>query len=230
MEHYYPANSFARQLRAVYFFIKRRVLQYVTVLSAGAMIWGSVAMPAVASTPTLFGNAAISNTGYGTGHSARLSSSNSAPGYGGLDFSIPPGTTFEDVQTLSLDYNITDDDCKAGSPRFQINVDTGKGIRNILVYIGPEPKYTGCTQNTWKNTGNLLSSSKSVDTTQLAGGTFYDPYSAAVSKYGSMPVVGMQLMVDSGYAFPDNEETVLVDNVFINQTPYTFETKVSKDN
>lgn len=227
MEHYPSDNRFRRQLKAVFFFVKHRALHYAAIVSAGAMVWGSVVMPAAAASPTLFGSAVLLNSGHSSSHAVQLSSSKKSPGYGGVDFSVPSDMTFTDVQQLRLDYNVTDDDCRAGSPRFQINVDTGKGIRNIFVHIGPEPKYSGCAQNTWVHTMNLLGSGTYVDTTELRDGVFRDSYAAAVSKYGSYPVLGIQLIVDSGDAFPDNEETVIVDNVFVNNNAYTFESSLT---
>jgi hypothetical protein len=146
-----------------------------------------------------------------------------APGYGGIDYTVPAGTTFADLQILSTDYNVTNDDCKAGSPRFQINVDTGAGgIKNIFAYIGPPPSFTGCPQNTWLHSGNLLGPANTVDTSQLPAGTFYDPTAAAYTKYGSYPVTGIQLVVDSGFAFADGEQTILIDNTMINNQTYDY--------
>ncbi len=109
--------------------------------------------------------------------------------------------------------------CTSGcrSPRFQINVD-GK---NAFVYIGPAPIYTGCAQNLWVGTGNLATAASFVDTSQLPGGTFYDNFAAADLKYGSHAVTGIQLVADAGFLF--GTRPLLVDNVMINNTTYTFD-------
>jgi hypothetical protein len=104
----------------------------------------------------------------------------------------------------------------------QINVD-GK---NAFVYVGPPPSYTGCVMNTWVSTGNLATPAGFVDTSQLPGGAFYDTFAAADLKYGSDTVTGIQLVIDSGWFFKATQ-TVIVDNVMINDTTYTFESKES---
>jgi hypothetical protein len=126
----------------------------------------------------------------------------------------------------------TEGSCGGGSPRFQVNVedpvsgDTG----NIFVYIGPPPAYTGCPQNVWLNTGDLLEGANPIDTSQLDGGTFYDPYATALAKYGGYTVTGVQLVADGGWAV-GGVQTVIVDNTNIDGAVYTYEKPVadSKD-
>jgi len=85
------------------------------------------------------------------------------------------------------------------------------------------PNYTLCPQNIWLNTGNLASPVNLVDTSQLPLGTFYDPDAAAQVKYGGYTVTGIQLVADGGWAVAGNVQTVLADNVMINNITYTFE-------
>jgi hypothetical protein len=42
-------------------------------------------------------------------------------------------------------------------------------------------------------------------------------------KYGSYSVTGIQLVADGGWQVAGNVQTVLADNVMINNTTYTFE-------
>jgi hypothetical protein len=135
-----------------------------------------------------------------------------------IDFSIPTGLKLADLTTLSTQFNVTDDDCKAGSPRFQLNVD-GK---NIFVYLGPSPSFTGCSPNTWLSSGNLVGTSDQcrVDTSQLISGTQCTTWAAAVAALGSHAVTGIQLTVDSGFAFADKEQTVLVRNITIDKKTF----------
>jgi len=172
---------------------------------------------------TLFGDATLVHPGNNSPTAAQLRSSSQAPGYGGIDFSIPAGTTFADIQNLATDYNFTAASCGVGAPRFQINVD---GV-NAFVYIGPPPNYTGCPPNAWVSTGNLATPAGFIDTSQLPGGNFYDTFATAYVKYGSHLVTGIQLVTDGGYAFPGGTQTVLIDNVMINNTTYTFESAQS---
>jgi hypothetical protein len=87
--------------------------------------------------------------------------------------------------------------------------------------IGPPPNYTDCPENVWVTTGNLATPASFVDTSQLPGGTFYDTFATAQAKYGSEIVTGIQLVTDG--AWKVGTQTVLVDNVMINNTTYTFE-------
>jgi hypothetical protein len=118
---------------------------------------------------------------------------------------------------------VTEGTCGGGSPRFQVNVtnpETGDS-GNIFVYVGPAPNYTNCQQGVWVNSGDLLESGLTIDTSQLTGGTFYDQFDNAVTAFGSYEVTGVQLVVDS-YWF-NGTQTVLVDNVAVNGNVETFE-------
>ena len=181
-----------------------------------AIAFSSFAVTAMAagSFYTLFGVA----TEIGGGEIELVSDAANAEPYGGLEFSVPAGLTFADLTTLSLEYNVTDDDCGGGSPRFAIGLDTdNNGTQDgyMFVYAGPFPNYVGCTQNTWETDGNLLDGSRPVDSGQL-GGTFYDPYANALANYGSAAVTKMILVIDSSWKYPDGEQTILVRNIDIN--------------
>ena len=169
------------------------------------------ALPASASGGfSLFGDATRVHPGNDSRTAIQLSSVGSS--FGGIDLKIPETLTFGDINTLSTDTKFTAGSCGLGSPRFSINVD-GK---NAFVYIGPPPNYTGCPPAVWSNTGNLATPASFVDTSQLSGGTFYDTFAAADLKYGSDAVTGIQLVSDNA------NQTVLIDNVQVNNTTYTF--------
>lgn len=186
-------------------------------LATAAIAFSSFALSAFAAgaTYTLFGDA----TPVGGGTVQLRSDATVAPGYGGMTFDVPAGLTFADLTTLSAEFNVTDDDCVGGSPRFYVTLDTdndGNADGHVFVYLGPLPSYTGCTPATWESSGNLLDGSRPVDSGQLAGGTFYDPYASALTKYGTASVLGIGLVVDSSWAFGDGEQTVLVRNIVVN--------------
>lgn len=158
--------------------------------------------------------------------------SDAAPGFAGVNYGVESGLTFADLAALSTDYRFeSDDSCGGGSPRFQVNVkspdaaDTG----NIFVYIGPTPSYTGCPAGVWINTGDLLEGTNPLDTSQLDGGTFYDPYANALVKYGGYTVTGIQLVADGSWAFPDKEQALDVDNTLVDTTLFTYEVPVPTD-
>jgi hypothetical protein len=182
---------------------------------------------------TLFGGASYVSPGNASNRAVQLTSNTSnastADDFSGIDFGVPSGLTFADIQTLSTDFNFTHNSCGGGSPRFQINVVTpSNGTKNAFVYIGPPPSYTGCPQNVWTSTGNLVAPASFVDTTQL-GGTFYDTFANADTLYGAYPVTGIQLVADGSFFFADLIQTVLVDNVIINNNTYTFEQSSAED-
>lgn len=191
---------------------------------------GSIAMltpvASAAESYSLFGDAQQIEPGNASPHAIQLRSvANAATNYGGIDFVIPPGTTFADFTTLSTDFMFeADDSCGGGSPRFQINVDSGSGdTGNIQVSLGPPPGYTLCPPSVWQTSGDLLEGSNQIDTSQLDGGNFYDPYTAALERYGSYTVTGVQVVADGGWFFTDDlEQTVFIDNTNVNGVIYTY--------
>jgi hypothetical protein len=199
-------------------------------LTLGAITIASVAaIAAVGAGYTLFGGASYVMPGNNSNRAVKLVSDGTVPStpaapYSGIDFAVASTLKFSDIQNLGTDYMFTAGSCGLGAPRFQINV----GGVNAFVYIGPLPNYTGCPQNVWLNTGNLATPASFVDTSQLPGGTFYDTFAAADVKYGTMIVTGIQLVTDSGLAFPATGQTVEIDNTQINSTTYTYE-PASKD-
>lgn len=195
------------------------------VVAVGALAFAAVTF---AAAYTLFGDAELVQPGYNSPQALQIRSDAALPpNFGGARFEVPDGTTFADLTKLSTDFNVTDDDCAGGSPRFQVRVDTGAGLKNIFVYLGPAPNYTGCTPNTWVNSGDLLETGKTVDTSQLTGGTFYHDYDSAVAAFGTLPVTSLSVVADGSWASADGEQTILVDNVMINDDITTFDDKES---
>lgn len=191
----------------------------------------------VLASSTFFGEASVVSPGSSSNNAAELVS-DASPGFGEVSFSVPAGvSTLADLATLSTDFNVTDDDCGGGSPRFQVRIDfdsngvVSAGDKNIFVYLGPSPNYTGCTPNTWESSGNLVTDSDPVWDTSQVGGTFYDTYANAVALTAELGVLRISLVVDSNWMFGDGEQTVRVDNVMANSDLYTFEPPVptSKD-
>ena len=175
---------------------------------------------ALAASYTLFGDASLVHPGNASDTAAQLRSVGTT--YGGVDFDVPSGTTVGQLTNLGTDYKFTSGSCGGGAPRFQINTAQG----NIFVYIGPPPNYTLCPMNVWLPTGNLLL--LPVDSSQLPGGTFYDTWAHVLAAYGSLAVTGIQVVTDGGWSV-GTTQTVLVDNVQINDMLFTFETPPTKD-
>lgn len=175
---------------------------------------------------SLFGDASLVSPGHNSPTAAQTESSATvSPGYGGIDFGVPNGVTdLSSLNNLGTDYMFTQGSCGGGSPRFSVAVTTPSGTKNLFVYLGPAPNYTGCPQNTWLSTGNLVSPASTVDASQL-GGTFYEPYAAVQAAYGSYPITDISLVTD-GYWFAGTQ-TVQFDNVALNSNTVTFESKDS---
>jgi hypothetical protein len=175
---------------------------------------------AMAATATPFGGATtsggiltlVSNTG-------DAGATNDASGATFADTGV---TTFGSLSTLSAEFDVTDDDCKAGSPRFQIRVQTpSSGEKNVFVYLGPAPSFTGCSQNVWIASGNLIGSTDGrFDTSQVQAGTQVSTYTQALALVGAYPVTGISLVVDSSFAFDDKEQTVRARNVKVNSSTF----------
>ena len=134
--------------------------------------------------------------------------------FGAIGFPVPSGATLANLATLSAEFNVTDDNCGGGSPRFELTI----GGKNVFVYLGPAPSFNTCAANTWISTGNLVGTSDPcrVDTSQLIAGTQCSTWAAAVAALGSQPITAIRLVVDGGWSQADKEQTVLVRNVRIN--------------
>ena len=198
----------------------RKLISMAVVAACAAVI----APAGFAATATPFGGATVSggiltlvsNTG-------DAGSTNDASGASFADTGV---TTFSSISTLSTEFDVTDDDCKGGSPRFQVRVQTPSGEKNVFVYLGPSPSFTGCSTNVWIASGNLIGATDGrYDTSQVQAGTQISTYAQALALVGSYQVTGISLVVDSGWSFDDKEQTVKVRNVRVNgSTFYTGET------
>jgi hypothetical protein len=195
------------------------MLRPLIAIAVALVLGGLLAATALAGTATPFGGATtdrgtltlVSDTG-------DASTANDASG---ASFSGTGVTTFASIATLSAEFDVTDDDCAGGSPRFQIQVQTSSGPKNVFVYLGPSPSFTGCSQNAWILSGNLVGSSDGrFDTSQVQSGTQVSTYAQALALVGSMQVTGISIVVDSGWAFADKEQTVEVRNIRINDSTF----------
>ena len=189
-------------------------------LASGALAIAAVSvMAAVGSGYSLFGNATLVSPGHNSNRAVQLvSDGNAGPAiFSGIDFGLSPSLTINNLNDLGTEYNFTAASCGVGSPRFGITLAGVSGT--IFVYIGPPPNYTGCAAG-WTNSGELLTPASLVDTAQLPGGTFYDPWAAAQARYTGKQVTDIFLVSDYG---PNGTQTVLIDNTSINGNTVTYE-------
>jgi hypothetical protein len=130
---------------------------------------------------------------------------------------------------LSTDFNPTVGGCGGGSPRFSLELAGGK---NVFVYLGPSPNFTGCPLNAWQSSGNLIGNNDTgrYDTSQVQAGTQSNTYAGALALIGSQQVNKIDLVVDAGWFFNPKVQTVLVRNVQINGQTFFVPTPTLKTN
>ena len=181
-----------------------------------ALAFAVPAAPATAADFTLLGTASVQGTDVKL--VSDFSDAVTTNDFGAVAFTVPAGTTFGSLTTLSAVFNVTDDGCGGGSPRFQIALANGQ---NVMVHFGPSPSFTGCALNTWLNTGNLIGNND-AGRYEITPGFPSLTYAQAVALVGAQQVTGISLVADGGWFFADREQTVLVRSVTINNTTYTF--------
>lgn len=181
---------------------------------------------------TLFGSATTvggGNPGNAIQTVSNTSTVDTADDFGGISIDDANGSFISGLTQLSTDYNVTDDNCGGGSPRFSIRVDSdndnvaSEGDKRVFVYLGAHPNYNTCTPNTWTASGNLVSAVNPVWDTSQVGGTFYDTYANASTLTSANEILGISLVTDAGWSQGDGEQTVLFDNVTVNSNVETFE-------
>jgi hypothetical protein len=194
--------------------LRKGVTDYMNRLTllAVAFVLGVFVPSAAAASGTLFGGA--STAGNQVRLVSDLSDTSTTNDASGINFTGTGVTTFSSLTRLATKFDVTDDGCGGGSPRFQINI----GGKNVFVYLGPAPTFTGCTPNTLVDSGNLIGNNDACrwDTSQLQAGTQCNTYTGALALLGSQTVTGIQLVVDSGWFFADKEQTVNVCDILIN--------------
>jgi hypothetical protein len=184
-------------------------------------IASALALAGIASaagiTASLFGGAVAGST-YVT-LTSDLTDTTTANDFSGIKLAVPAGTTFSSLATLSAEFNPTVGGCGGGSPRFSIQFASGK---NVFVYFGPTPSFTGCALNTWQSTGNLIGNPDTArfDTSQVTGGSVSGTYASALTLVGSQPVTEIDLVVDSGWFFTPKTQSILVRDVKVNEQTF----------
>ena len=114
--------------------------------------------------------------------------------------------TFADITSLIANYVFTDGDCAGGSLRWTVRLNDNGTNRNLDIHY--QPGAGGVSQQTCAagtSGANLIGSPDTIYVTQEFNGGYSFPsaynntYADAVSQLGSLPVIGMTLIVDSGW-------------------------------
>jgi hypothetical protein len=152
--------------------------------------------------------------------------------YSSLDYTPPGPFPFSTLTTLSLDYAMVQGCFYGGAPRVYIGIDTtGDGVADhyIHVYLGTYPAFADCPPlGVWSNTGNLCAAlDQRWDTSQFAGGTFYDTYAHAQTLLGAYNVVSAGFVMDASWHADQN---IRIDNFTVNSAVQTFSAAGATDN
>lgn len=208
----------------------KRILVVLAAL-VGTLAYAGVAQ---AATATLFGSAVVE--GDHVKIVSDVSDTDLTNNSGGVSFTGTGVTDFNSLTTLSAVFNVTDDACLGGSPRFQIGF--AETDNNLFVYLGTFNATTGqfdCAPNTWISSGDLIGTPDTdlrYDTSKFAAGTQSNTYANAKTLLGTMTIDEISFVVDGGGsgAFTDNEQTVLLRTATINSSVFEFGTAARMDN
>jgi hypothetical protein len=126
--------------------------------------------------------------------------------YSYLSWQSSTPLTFADITQLSAVYAFTDGDCAGGSLRWTVRLNDNGTNRNLDIHY--QPGAGGISQQTCASGtsgASLIGSSDTIYVTQEFNGGYSFPsaynntYADALAQLGSLPVVGMTLIVDSGW-------------------------------
>lgn len=177
--------------------MKRAIVAIGSLLGALA-----VAGPAAADQGTLTGGA--TRQGNEVTLVSNLADASTTNDTSGETHSVPSGAMFEDLKSLSAEYNPTDDGCIAGSPAFQLTVEAKLVSVNFAA--------PGCALNTFTATGELVDSAAVWDLTAF-GGSSTSTHAQALTLLTGKPLTGIALVAGGGGSFEDKEQTVIVRRV-----------------
>lgn len=199
----------------------------VLLAALGAVMVAAGTAAAAETTSSLFGGATRESSDVRL--VSDLTDASTANDYSGIAFTLPAGTTFAGLETLSTDFDPVAGGCGGGSPRFSITLSSGK---SVFVYLGPSPNFTGCALNTWQSSGNLVGNNDTgrYDTSQVQAGTQSNTYAGALALVGSQTVTQIDLVVDAGWFFNPKTQTVLVRNVDVDGQTFVAPPSTSSSN
>jgi hypothetical protein len=180
------------------------------IVAAAATAALAFAAPAWAADPTTSGTATISG-GVAT-LTSDFTDASTANDFGAVTFAVPAGTTFASLATLSAEFNLTDGSCGGGSPRFDIALGNGQ---TVGVHFGPSPNFTGCAEDTWTSTGNVIGNND-AGRYEIRPGTPFTTYAQVLAAVGSQPVTSITVAVDGGWSQSAKKQVAQLRNVNIN--------------
>lgn len=168
----------------------------------------ALAAPATAATVTPFGGATKEGNNFQL--VSNLADASPTNNFSGISITGLGDLQLSELQTLSSKFNVMDDGCGGGSPRFVLLLDNGTAVN---VAWGPSPNFTGCQLNAWLDTGNLVGQTEGCRW-HMTGNPCMT--AADIAALGGRTITAVNVVVDSGWFFSDQEQTVLVCDVRIN--------------
>ena len=134
--------------------------------------------------------------------------------------------TFNGITTLKTDYTWLVGDCHGGSLRWSVRTSPTEAV---FIYYGIAPEFgndgvSGCggdqVVGTNQNGTNMIGlTDLRYDTSQYAGGTFYDTYAHAQTLVGTTAVTRVSLVLDGGWR---GDQKLNVSNTTVNDNIYQF--------
>ena len=187
----------------------RKLITTLTAVAAAL----ALAAPATAATATLFGGA--TKEGNNVQLVSNLADASATNDFSGISITGLGDLQLSELQTLSSKFNVTDDGCGGGSPRFVLILDNGTAVN---VAWGPSPNFTGCQLNAWIDTGNLVGQTEGCRWHITSPPAQADPCMTPqeIAALGSRTITEVRVIVDSGWFFSDQEQTALVCDIRIN--------------
>jgi hypothetical protein len=143
-----------------------------------------------------------------------------------MSFTPSPGITFNDIAVLKTDYQWTLGDCHGGSLRWSVRTSQ---TQSVFIYYGVAPQFgndgvSGCGGDNpigvdQSGVNMIGQADLRYDTSQYAGGTFYDTYAHARTLVGTTPVIRASLVLDGGWR---GDQRLNVSNTTVNDNVYQF--------
>lgn len=143
-----------------------------------------------------------------------------------MSFTPSASLTFNDITVLKTDYTFTTGDCHGGSLRWSVRTSP---TQSVFIYYGNPSEFGnggvgGCTPTSpggidQSGTNMIGLADLRYDTSQYAGGTFYDTYAHAQALVGTTQVIRASLVIDSGWG---GDQRLTVSNTTVNDNVYQF--------
>jgi hypothetical protein len=133
-----------------------------------------------------------------------------------MSFTPSSTLTFNDITNLSTTYAFTTGNCHGGSLRWSVRTSS---TQSVFIYYGDYPNFTDCTTTNQSGVNMIGQLDLRYDTSQYAGGTFYDTYAHAQTLVGTSPVIRASLVIDSGLG---GDQKLNVSNTTVNDNVYQF--------